>query len=68
MQAKQDASELQTQSKKMKEDIEREQASLTQNLADRDAELSKIGNYVHDSVPVSNDEVSISPCMPSLAV
>ena len=44
-----------------KADLEREKKALEDLVAEKDAALRKkiktIGNYVHDSVPVSNDEV-----------
>lgn len=56
-QAKQDATELQEQSKVLKASIaeleEKEQAII----AERDAALVPIGNIVHDSVPISDNEV-----------
>lgn len=56
-QAKQDATELQEQSKVLKAQIaeleEKEQAII----AERDAALVPIGNIVHDSVPISDNEV-----------
>jgi seryl-tRNA synthetase len=57
IQAKQDASEL----LQRKADLEREKKALEDLVVEKDAALQKkiktIGNYVHDSVPVSNDEV-----------
>ena len=61
MQAKKDASELQEQSKKFKQDIVEAEADTKRAIEDRDQALRVIGNYVHDSVPVSNDEVPRSP-------
>ncbi|QDZ18923.1 seryl--tRNA ligase [Chloropicon primus] len=54
--AKEDASELQEQSKAMKKDIEALQDIVKVAEAKRDEALKKIGNLVHDSVPVNNDE------------
>lgn len=58
-QAKQDASELQEASKGLKAKIaeieEREKAVI----AERDAALVPIGNVVHDSVPISDNEVGL---------
>jgi seryl-tRNA synthetase len=56
-QAKQDASEL----LQRKADLERQKKALEDLVVEKDIALQKkiktIGNYVHDSVPVSNDEV-----------
>lgn len=62
-QAKQDASELQEASKGLKAKIaeieEREKAVI----AERDAALVPIGNVVHDSVPISDNEVGLGGCL-----
>jgi seryl-tRNA synthetase len=56
-QAKEDAGEL--LEKKVK--LEKEKKVLEESAAEKEAILLKkvktIGNYVHDSVPVSNNEV-----------
>lgn len=58
LQAKEDAAEHQERSKAMKGEI-KEQEELEKRLSEeRDACLMQIGNLVHDSVPVSADEVS----------
>jgi len=57
LQAKQDASELQDQSKAVKAKIAELEAREQQIIADRDAALVPIGNLVHDSVPISDNEV-----------
>lgn len=55
--AKEDASELVTKRDQMNKDIE----NFEKNIKDFELELkralTKIGNLVHDSVPVSKDEV-----------
>lgn len=59
LQAKQDATELQEKTKAMKSTIAELEAKENQIIADRDAALVPIGNIVHDSVPVSDNEVSV---------
>ena len=56
-QAKKDATELQEKSKSMKAEIVRAEEAAKEAEAVRDKALTAIGNLVHDSVPVSNDEV-----------
>jgi seryl-tRNA synthetase len=57
-QAKEDASELVSQ----KADIEKRKKEAediaAQKELERDRKIRPIGNYVHESVPVSNNEVS----------
>jgi hypothetical protein len=59
-QAKQDANELQEKSKVMKERIKECEAAEKEAEENRQAALAPIGNLVHESVPVSNDEVGWS--------
>ena len=59
MQAKKDATELQEKSKSMKAEIARAEEAAKEAEAARDKAVTAIGNLVHDSVPVSNDEVAI---------
>jgi len=56
-QAKQDATELQEQSKQLKESIKQLEEKEKQIVEARSAALVPIGNIVHDSVPVSDNEV-----------
>ena len=46
---------------KQKVEVEKEKKALIESAAEKDAALKKkigtIGNIVHDSVPVNNDEV-----------
>ena len=56
-QAKKDATELQDKSKSMKAEIVRAEERAKEAEAVRDKAVTAIGNLVHDSVPVSNDEV-----------
>ena len=56
-QEKKDATELQQSSKDLKEDIKRAEEREAEATRSRDAALLPLGNLVHDSVPVSNDEV-----------
>jgi seryl-tRNA synthetase len=57
LQAKQDATELQDKTKAMKASIAELEEKEKQIIADRDAALVPMGNVVHDSVPVSDNEV-----------
>ncbi|CAL5224747.1 g7480 [Coccomyxa viridis] len=54
--AKKDATELQEKSKSMKAEIVRAEEAAKEAEAVRDKALMGIGNLVHDSVPVDNDE------------
>lgn len=56
-QAKQDATELQEQSKGLKAKISELEEREKNIIAERDAALVPIGNIVHDSVPISDNEV-----------
>ena len=58
-QAKKDATELQEKSKSMKAEIVRAEEAAKEAEAVRDKAVTAIGNLVHDSVPVSNDEVEL---------
>lgn len=62
LQAKQDATQLQEQSKGMKKEVEAAGQRVEAAAAARDKALLTIGNLVHDSVPVDNDEVRPSCC------
>ena len=57
MQEKRDTAELQAQSKQKKKEIEQAELATKEASDLRDAAVVVIGNYVHDSVPVSSDEV-----------
>jgi seryl-tRNA synthetase len=57
LQAKQDATELQEKSKQLKQGMADLEEQEKQIIKDRDATVAVIGNVVHDSVPVSDDEV-----------
>lgn len=62
MKAKEDATEL----KQKKADIEKQVAEQAQKADAAEAQMRaktlKIGNIVHDSVPVSNTEACRPPC------
>ncbi len=58
-QEKKDTAELQAQSKEKKKGIEQAEGATKEALDLRDAAVMVIGNYVHDSVPVSSDEVRL---------
>jgi seryl-tRNA synthetase len=57
LQAKEDAAELMAQ----KAELEKEKKTLIESAAEKDIALKKkigtIGNIVHDSVPISDNEV-----------
>lgn len=59
LQTKEDASEL----LQKKADLEKEKKVLEESASEKEAALQKkirtIGNYVHDSVPISNNEVPV---------
>lgn len=59
LQAKEDASKL----LQKKADLEKEKKVLEESASEKEAALQKkirtIGNYVHDSVPTSNNEVRV---------
>ena len=57
LQKKEDASELQQQSVALKKQAEEAEAAKDELERARDRALLPIGNLVHDSVPVDNDEV-----------
>lgn len=56
-QEKKDTAKLQSESKVKKAQIEQAELATKEASERRDAAVSIIGNYVHDSVPVSQDEV-----------
>ncbi len=56
-QAKQDTTELESRGKALKEGIGAAEKRLAEVEVARDAALAQIGNLVHDSVPVDDDEV-----------
>ncbi|KAK9828382.1 hypothetical protein WJX81_002118 [Elliptochloris bilobata] len=55
--AKEDTADLQERSKALKQSIATTEEESARLESKRDAALATIGNYVHDSVPVSADEV-----------
>ena len=57
MQKKEDASELQQQSVALKKQADEAEVAKNELESARDRALLPIGNLVHDSVPVDNDEV-----------
>lgn len=57
VQAKEDATGLQAQSKALKEQIADAEVSEETAATQRDKLLGSMGNLVHDSVPVDQDEV-----------
>lgn len=56
--AKQDATELQGRSKAMKQGIKEAEESVKDLAEQRDAALLPIGNLVHETVPISDDEAN----------
>ena len=57
LQAKQDATSLQEDSKVIKEKIKNAEEKAGGASLARDKAIEPIGNLVHDSVPISNNEV-----------
>ena len=57
LQEKKDTTELQARSKEYKVQIEEAEAATKAAIKERDDAVGVIGNWVHDSVPISNDEV-----------
>ena len=57
LQKKEDATDLQEQSVAFKKQIEEAEAAKDELERARDHALLPIGNLVHESVPVDNDEV-----------
>lgn len=58
LQAKQDATELMEKSKVMKGGIKEAEENMQSLEAERDAAIAPIGNIVHSSVPISDDEAN----------
>lgn len=58
-QEKKDASELQEKSKTTKSKIKEAEEKALETESQRDKTLNQIGNIIHDSVPISQDEVLI---------
>lgn len=65
-QAKKDTTELQEKSKGLKADVLKAEEDAKAADAARDKATMVIGNLVHDSVPVSNDEVPFVSFVPLL--
>jgi seryl-tRNA synthetase len=57
-QNKEDAAELLQQKAELEHRRKEAEDLAVAKETERDREVKKIGNYVHDSVPVSNNEVS----------
>lgn len=60
-QNKEDASELIGQKVDLEKSKKEAEMNAAQKELERDRKIRPIGNYVHESVPVSNNEVRISP-------
>lgn len=60
LQNKEDATDLLEQKAELEKSKKAAEDFAVQKENQRDMKLRSIGNYVHESVPVSNDEVSIS--------
>lgn len=58
LQANEDASELKQQSVALKEKLASTEADVKLAAEERDRAIAPIGNLVHDSVPIDDDEVS----------
>eukprot|EP00955_Chlamydomonas_euryale_P073906 361880-Chlamydomonas_euryale.AAC.9 len=61
-QAKGDATELMEKSKQLKQEMADLEEKEKEVIKARDAVLVTIGNLVHDSVVVSQDEVGVRQC------
>jgi seryl-tRNA synthetase len=59
LQEKKDTTELQAKSKQYKVEIDEAESATKAAIKERDDAVGVIGNYVHDSVPISNDEVNL---------
>lgn len=59
-QAKQDTAALQEKSKELKASVLKAEEEAKAADAARDKAVMPIGNLVHDSVPISNDEVGLA--------
>lgn len=63
MQAKEDASELKQQTVALKDHLAQTEAEAKSAAEERDRAIAPIGNLVHDSVPIDDNEVCwISVC------
>jgi seryl-tRNA synthetase len=58
LQNKEDASELMAQKDELEKRKKAAEDAAVQKELERDRKIRTIGNYVHESVPVSNNEVS----------
>ena len=56
-QAKQDATELLTQKSELEKEAKRIEELALEKEKRRDLKIKTIGNFVHNSVPVNNNEV-----------
>ena len=61
-QKKEDATEMQQESVALKAQVEEAEVTTNGLEAKREKALVVIGNLVHDSVPVDNDEVRFTQC------
>ena len=57
MQAKEDSTALQEEAKLLKVSVAEAEAKEADIITRRDGFIAPIGNIVHDSVPIDNDEV-----------
>jgi seryl-tRNA synthetase len=58
LQNKEDASELMAQKEELEKRKKAAEDAAVQKELERDRKIRTIGNYVHESVPVSNNEVN----------
>lgn len=58
LQNKEDASELMAQKDELEKRKKAAEDAAVQKELERDRKIRTIGNYVHESVPVSNNEVN----------
>jgi seryl-tRNA synthetase len=60
-QVKQDAAEQLAKKTELEREVKRIEDLALEKEKKRDAKIKTIGNYVHDSVPIDNNEVLIKP-------
>ena len=60
LQAKEDATELLERKASLEKEMKAAEEQVAAKLAELRRKAKTIGNYVHDSVPISNNEVSHS--------
>ena len=64
--AKEDAGDLLKQKEALQKDKAAQEALAVEKLQALHLKAKTVGNYVHESVPISNDEVSLFQALPGL--